>query len=52
VLDVAYNAFGLDEQGVKVALENTKQFNITALPEAEPEPIPAIVKPKIIVVRE
>jgi len=52
VLDVAYNAFGFDESGVKVALENTKQFTITAMPENEPEPIPAIVKPKIIVVRQ
>ena len=52
VLDVSYSAFGLDEQGAKVALENTKQFTITAIPEDEPEPIPAIVKPEIIAVRE
>lgn len=52
VLDVSYSAFGIDESGAKVKLQNTKQFTITAIPEDEPEPIPVIVKPKIIVVRE
>lgn len=52
VLDVTYTASGINEAGAAVVLQGTKQFNITALPETEPAPIPEIVTTKIIVVRE